>query len=229
MGCGASSDHEVSDAPLVPMKRRSTVDIIDAKLTKTEKEDDMKQRNSVWGKLRTSLPRTMSEDDCGKRKVLFQSWDKTSNGMLNLTEIEQGCEGLGLNQLTRNYHAVYQRAFSNARKAHGKVGRSSQFIDEEEFRLLLVYLYNYFELRVMFDQIDRDGKDILTLENFVAALGLIKTWGVDVTDPPATFKEIDTSHSGTVCFDEFAEWATRKSLDADGNRDNLAAVQPAAR
>lgn len=49
----------------------------------------------------------------------------------------------------------------------------------------------------------------------------MKKWGIEVTNPAATFKEIDRDNGGMILFIEFCEWAIKKNLDIDEDDDAL--------
>jgi hypothetical protein len=48
----------------------------------------------------------------------------------------------------------------------------------------------------------------------------MKKWGVEITDPAITFKQIDKDKVGTISFAEFAQWAISTSFDLDDD-DNF--------
>ncbi|RHW72700.1 EF-hand domain pair/EF hand/EF-hand domain containing protein [Trypanosoma brucei equiperdum] len=84
---------------------------------------------------------------------------------------------------------------------------------------MLCYIYDIFELTVMFDTMDKDGSLLLELQEFKEALPKLKEWGVDITDATTVFNEIDTNGSGVVTFDEFSCWAVTKKLQVCGDPD----------
>lgn len=49
----------------------------------------------------------------------------------------------------------------------------------------------------------------------------MKKWGIEVTDPAATFKQIDKDNGGEITFKEFCDWAIKKNLDIDEDDDEL--------
>ncbi|EPY36300.1 flagellar calcium-binding protein [Angomonas deanei] len=87
---------------------------------------------------------------------------------------------------------------------------------------MLCYIYDFFELTVMFDEIDASGNGLIDLKELKEAAPKIREWGVAMDDPEAVFKKIDDNGSGSITFDEFAQWATAAKLDADGDPDNTA-------
>ena len=58
------------------------------------------------------------------------------------------------------------------------------------------------------------------VEEFKAACPKIESWGVPVADAEAQFKAIDTNDGGIILFKEFADWALKQKLDADGDADD---------
>merc|ERR1712093_376627 len=88
------------------------------------------------------------------------------------------------------------RAFQAAKGASTRKGRESKhgadFVEWREFRLLLVYIRQYFEVWQMFDEVDA---------------------------AEAEFKAIDKNGGGQVLFVEFADWALNKKLDLEDDDD----------
>ena len=105
------------------------------------------------------------------------------------------------------------QAAKHARETKSKLGKD--YVERLEFRLLLIYLRRYFELYVMFDDIDGDDRKISKAE-FAAAVGKINAWGVAIeagADADREFDAIDTNGGGSLLFDEFAAWALKRGLD----------------
>ena len=46
-----------------------------------------------------------------------------------------------------------------------------------------------------------------------------KKWGVKITDPEAEFKKIDNNKGGVILFEEFCDYAIKKSLDLEDDDD----------
>ena len=57
------------------------------------------------------------------------------------------------------------------------------------------------------------------MSEFKAAVPTLEKWGVKVSDPAATFAEIDTNGGGQILFDEFCHWAIKKQLDLETDDD----------
>ena len=95
------------------------------------------------------------------------------------------------------------------------------YVERSEFRLLLKYLRQYFELFLMFEEIDgSDGLDVddrrISFSEFQASIPLLTTWGfpknLQDMDPSDLFKQIDSDGHGMILFAEFADWALKTSL-----------------
>ncbi|KPI87939.1 putative flagellar calcium-binding protein [Leptomonas seymouri] len=183
------------------------------------------ERRAVWGSVRQSLPRLKTAVDKERRIALFKEFDKNNSGKLSMEEVYKGCVNvLHLDEFTTRLRDIVKRAFNKAKDMGTKERNegSSDFVEFLEFRLLLCYIYDYFELTVMFDEIDTSGNMLIDANEFQKAVPKIAEWGLEISDPDAVFKEIDDNGSGQITFDEFAVWAAAHKLDADGDPDNTA-------
>lgn len=198
-----------------------------------------------WTAIRTRLPRSKTPDELKRRDALYKLFDPNGNGYLSFAEVERGAKAvLGLDTIIRDerqLQSVLVRAFNCAKAARmasrglgmgagggAGVGAAiasaadedqNHVIERVEFRLLLVYIYDYFEMWVAFDEIDSSNDKSVSLEEFTAAVPRIRAWGVTVRDPEATFRSIDASGGGIVSFQEFAEWAIQQHLRVDSEGD----------
>jgi hypothetical protein len=175
-----------------------------------------------WAAITAKLPAGRDEESKKLRAELFSDFDPNSNGFLSLAEVEKGIRDvLRLDQVFKS-KAVIMRAFTAAKSANSAKGRSKlsdDFIEKNEFRLLMVYLRQYFELHHMFDTIDTDDDKRVEFDEFKQALDKIKAWGLEVKDPKAEFNKIDTNHGGFILFDEFCNWALKHKLDLEDDDD----------
>lgn len=177
-------------------------------------------RKAVWEELKKILPRTKSADDKKRRVELWQRFDKNQTNRLSLAEIDAVCRTeLGLDKFTSRLSAILARAFNKANGMGGNRG-NGDYVEFLEFRLLLCYVYDYFELQVMFDEIDASQDGRITLDEFKKAVPIFETWGLKIEDAEATFNEVDSDRGGVIQFAEFAAFASEKKLDADGDPDN---------
>ena len=180
--------------------------------------------NSIdWNRIREKLPVEKTPEDKVKRVQLFEQFDPNGNGYLSLAEVDRGCRDvLGLHEIFE-CKKVIMRAFqaakgaNNAKNAKGSLG--PDFVEKCEFRLLLLYLKEYFEIWQMFEKVDSGDDYRVNYDEFKQALPMFKRWGFEVKDPKAEFKVIDRNGGGEILFDEFADWALKRRLDMEEGED----------
>ena len=185
----------------------------------------MSKKQIDWDKVHASLPTSRKPEDKKRRMDLFMQFDPNSNGYLSLAEVDKGCQDILRLYDLFDCKPVIMRAFMAAKSANDKNNKAKKnthgpdFIEKCEFRLLLVYLRQYFELWQMFDEIDDSGDRRIELAEFKKALPKLESWGVKISDPQAAFNEIDTNGGGIILFDEFSHWALEKGLDLEDDDD----------
>ena len=182
--------------------------------TKTKEE-----RAVAWRSIRDRLPRLKVPEVKEKRKKLFAAFDRSGNKHITYPEAVDGSyKILHLDDFTDNLEPILSKAYKAALKRSPKPDqRTVEFL---EFRVFLCYIYDYFELWIMFDELDHSGDQQISLSEFKAAIPRIKQWGLTITDPETVFKQIDTAGGGSIDFTEFCDWAANQNLDADGE-DNI--------
>ncbi len=94
------------------------------------------------------------------------------------------------------------------------------YLEKHQFRHFLQFIRQYYEYWVAFDSIDLDGDRQLSLVEFKLAKEVLERWGIDMSDPEAHWKELDSDHSNSVSFDEFCSWAFKKNLERESNVDD---------
>mmetsp|Transcript_125903 Transcript_125903/g.187928 ORF Transcript_125903/g.187928 Transcript_125903/m.187928 type:complete len:177 (-) Transcript_125903:24-554(-) len=171
-----------------------------------------------WAGIREKLPMEKTPEQKAKRKDMFDSFDPNGNGYLSLAEVDRGLSTIGLYEIF-NCKKVTMRAFQAAKGVDGRDKSNGDFIEFSEFRLLLVYLRQYFELWQMFNGIDTGDDHRIDLKEFKEALPKIESWGFKVEDPEAEFAIIDANGGGQILFDEFSHWAIQKGLDLEDDDD----------
>lgn len=113
------------------------------------------------------------------------------------------------------------RAFSSAKnKLKSKNSYGDDYVSRAEFRYLLMYLRQYYEYWIAFDEIDTNDDRRISLDEFVKAYPTMERWGIK-GDPVELFKEADGDGKGMVLFNEFCRWAIKKNLDLDTDDDAL--------
>ncbi|KAH9588651.1 EF-hand domain [Trypanosoma melophagium] len=181
-------------------------------------------RKVAWERIRQVIPREKTAEAKQRRIDLFKKFDKNNSGKLSYDEVYNGCLNvLKLDEFTTRLRDITKRAFNKAKDMGNKVENkgSEDFVEFLEFRLFLCYVYDYFELTVMFDEIDTSGNMLIDEKEFKKAVPKLEKWGAKIDDPKKVFKELDKNGSGSVTFDEFAAWASAHKLDVDGDPDNV--------
>ena len=190
-------------------------------ISKTWNVPEEKFSVDFWNALASKLPAGKTREDKVRRKLLFIEFDPNGNGYLSLAEVDKGVRDvLACDELFDAKPAI-MRAFQAAKgalKTKAKLG--ADYVERAEFRLLLVYLRRFFELYVMFDDVDTGDDRRVDRAEFEAALQKLGSWGVVVEDADAEFKAIDVNGGGSILFIEFCKWALSKNLDLVSDDDD---------
>jgi Ca2+-binding EF-hand superfamily protein len=177
-------------------------------------------KNYDWDSLLSSLPIKKTAEDRKKRKELWDQMDINGNNYISLAEFDKGLRDVLKLPDIFKLKKVSLRAFQAAKTA---VKSSSKYGDDYvgwlEFRIILVYLRQYFEYYVMFCRIDTSDDFKINLEEFKKAVPTLNKWGVKIDDPVKEFNKIDTNHGGAILFDEFCSYAIKKNLDLEDDDD----------
>ncbi|RNF02712.1 flagellar calcium-binding protein, partial [Trypanosoma conorhini] len=130
-------------------------------------------RKVAWERIRQTIPREKTAEAKQRRIDLFKKFDKNDTGKLSYDEVYNGCiEVLKLDEFTSRVRDITKRAFNKAKDLGSKLENkgSEDFVEFLEFRLMLCYLYDYFELTVMFDEIDTSGNMLIDEKEFEKAV-----------------------------------------------------------
>ena len=111
----------------------------------------------IWETLREKLPYKTDEQDTARRKKIWEGFDVNGNGYLSLAEVDKGfIDVLNLPKLFK-LKPVLIRAFNAAKsKLKSKNQYGDDYVSRAEFRYLLMYVRQYYEYWVAFDEIDTD-------------------------------------------------------------------------
>merc|ERR1712147_504369 len=147
-------------------------------------------------------------------KELWKKFDVDGTGQLSLAKIDKGLrdavdlpELFGLEPVEiRAYHAACKRA-----KKKNKY--SADFVQPQDFRYLLKYLYVYYEYWVAFEKLDKDGDHRIPKSEFIAGKDLMTKWGIDMSDPDKVWAQIDPHRHQHALFEEFADYAIKNHID----------------
>ena len=72
----------------------------------------------------------------------------------------------------------------------------------------------------MFKGVDSGNDHRVNLEEFLSAIPKIEAWGFKGENPEAEFAAMDANGGGQLLFDEFSDWAIKKSLDLEDDDDD---------
>ena len=173
-----------------------------------------------WEGLLKRLPIKKTVEERTKRLQLWNAIDMNGNGYISLAEFDRGVRDVLNLPHIFSLKKVLIRAYNASKnKIKGKSKHSGDYVEWLEFRILLVYLRQYFEYYAMFCRIDTSDDFKVDINEFKKAVPILEKWGVKITDPTAEFKKIDTNNSGSIMFDEFCEYAIKKNLDLEDDDD----------
>ena len=221
-GGGAYADGGAPSPPLSPARGASSGAL---PLASQHYGSNLAGAESVdWRALTASLPVGKDDASRARRRELFGRFDFNGNGYLSLAEVDKAVRselGAGSAVLFSS-KPVLMRAFQAAK---GAVKTSSSlggdYVEWAEFRLLLVYLRQYFEIDAAYNRLDSSDDRRLSLPEFRSGVELLGTWGIDIPEGEvqAEFDSIDTNGGGVILFDEFSDWALKKQLDLEDDDD----------
>lgn len=156
-----------------------------------------------WNEIALKIPWETERRE--ERKALFAKINgETGNGNITLAEVDVAVRDLM--QLDAVFDAT--RAIAKAYNAARTVGgEEREYVQWAEFRIMLKYLNDYFELCTLFEIVDSGDDKRISLAEFEASLPNLAGWGITIESPAAEFEVIDASKSGSVSFLEFCDWA----------------------
>lgn len=113
------------------------------------------------------------------------------------------------------------RAFQSAKnKLKSKNPHGDDYVSKAEFRFILMFLRQYYEYWVAFDEIDKNDDRKISLSQFKQAKSVMERWGIK-GDSEVLFKEADKDGHGQILFIQFVDWSIKKKLDLDTDDDLL--------
>lgn len=178
-----------------------------------------------WAAITAKLPTGKDTASALRRAALFDRFDVNGNGVLSLAEVDKALRDvMGLDSVYSS-KPVLMRAFNAARDVNRsnkpKKTRKDDYVERDEFRVLLVYLRQYFELYVAFNRLDTNSDSRLDVVEFRNSLETLAKWGIHLSQDQAEaeFESIDTNGGGAILFDEFCHWAIQKNLDIEDDDD----------
>ena len=198
--------------------------------------DGLAQVHVDWTSITKALPAGRDPESVERRKTMFAQWDVNGNKCLSFTEVDQAMRVLmgevtaellstALYQWSNSWKPVIMRSFVRAKNSNksrkAKSKRNDDYVEADEFRLLLLCMRQYFELYIAFSRLDCSSDRRLSHEEFINAVPVLQRWGVSLTEEEAKteFQIIDDNGGGYILFDEFIVWALQKNLDLDDDDD----------
>jgi hypothetical protein len=112
-----------------------------------------------------------------------------------------------------NTKPVLIRAFNAAKmKLKSTNSHGDDYVSKAEFKYLLLYLIQYYDYWLAFQDIDKNHDRRVSPVEFKAIGPILDRWGITIKDPTAVFKQIDSNHGGYILFDEFSNWAIKENF-----------------
>ena len=141
---------------------------------------------------------------------MWPAFDVNGNGYVSLAEVDKGMRDVVRLPKLFDLKPVLMRAFMAAKtyyKSNSKHG--DDYVSKMEFRILLKYLRQYYELWEAFDKIDTSDDRRVSHSEFIAAKPLLERWGINMSNPEAQWRKCDADGGGMVLFIEFADWGIK--------------------
>ena len=147
--------------------------------------------------------------------------DVNGNGLLSLAEVDKGMRDVVKLPIISGFKPVLMRAFMAAKTmVKAKTKNDEDFISKGEFRYLLKYLRQYYELWIAFDQIDTSHDHRVSHNEFLKCKPILESWGIDMSNPEAQWKKADSDGGGMILFIEFCDWAIKNQIDLTEDDDD---------
>ena len=225
MGCGNAGETNKRAKQFSEMTKEEKEN---AKKLMAEQDKDLKEETNEnedpklyemydWDELIKKLPTQKTAGDKKKRLALWKQINEYGNGYVSFKRLNIQLEKyLKLPNVVKNKGPV-KLAFNAACAKNSTKGREidDSLLEWLEFRAFLIYLRQYFEYWVMFEKVDKSGDHKINLDELKKALPLMEKWGVKIDEPEKEFQKIDTNGEGSVSFEEFCQYAIKKSLDLE--------------
>jgi len=169
-----------------------------------------------FAKLYAKIPTSRSPEDVTKRTEMFKAFDPNGNGLLSLAEVDKGIRDVLNVEEIFDAKPVIMRAYQATKEVGVKHGISQHpdYIHKAEFRVLLVYLEEFFKVWESFAGLAADVDHRLTKEEFTNGWDQLKGWAGGKSSEEV-WQIIDKSGGQHVLFTDFAHWAIPQLLGAD--------------
>ncbi len=179
--------------------------------------------NIDWDSINAKLPYKKTPQQKAQRRKLYDSFNINGNKYLSLAEVDKGLRDVLKLDEVFSTKPVIIRAFNAAKNIKKKKTKQQKldkdYVERYEFRILLLYLRQYFEYYQAFCRVDTSDDRRIDLGEFIKAKPMMEIWVGPINDPEETFNEIDQNGGGKILFDEFCKWAIEKNLDLEDDVD----------
>lgn len=141
--------------------------------------------------------------DKTKVKSAWKDLDANGNGIVSVAEVTKWIKA---------YYPLLDdsKAILRAHKKATKVdGDGDDWIQRDEFEILIVNIFYFCKLGRIFDQLDTDGDHRVDFEEFVGGLKLLN-FGIDRESAWKEFCKMDDDRGGKVLFVEFCVYVAAK-------------------
>ena len=180
----------------------------------------VEQRDINWELIRKQLPFERTKAQKELRIQLWKRIDSNHDSHVTLAELDKGLKNVLHCYQVFQCKPVIIKAFTLAKNANTKRQKhGNYYIDFSEFRLVLLYLRQYFEYFQAFARIDIDDDRQISKNEFMKSIGKIELWTGPIKRPKKEFELLDTNRDDLIDFDEFCVWAVKKNLDLHDDDD----------
>ena len=176
--------------------------------------------NIDWALIRKQLPCEKTPEQKAQVDHLWQLIDLNQNGYVSLAELDKALRETLYCYQVFECKPVIIAAFSLVKDVVGyKKSHGDYYIDQSEFRLVLLYLRQYFEYFKAFSRVDINDDQRISLQNFMEQKHIIEKWIGSIKNPETSFKQIDKHGKGYILFDDLCDWAIKKNFDVENDDD----------
>lgn len=129
------------------------------------------KHEDIWAELRQKLPYLTTPEQTAKRAKIWGLFDVNNNGYLSLAEVDKAMRDILQLPALFNLKPVLMRAFQAAKKKlPAKNPHGDDYVSKAQFRYVLMYLRQYYEYWVAFDEIDKNDDRRISFEEFSKAI-----------------------------------------------------------
>ena len=155
-----------------------------------------------------------------QKDKLQNAFDVNGNQLLSFTEIDKGLRDvLHLDENLFHAKRAIMVAFQSAKlAAKHKSTHSEDYVNRYKFRILLKYLWQYFELYSVFTRMEEGGDVELSKVEFIKNYPLLEKIVGAIGNPEEVWKEFKVGQHGHVVFSDFAKWGHARML-ASGDEE----------